>query len=236
MFLLAIGSAAHASPCTSIALVLSVDSSSSVEDWEFELERRGLAQALREPEVQSALLSSGPIKLALLFWGDAASGIWSSGWHLVSTPGDAERFAGHIDRVPRSIGGDTALGVGLGAALSLLSQPEACASRRIVNITGDGRETLTSRRRTDLTLAAARAIAADMNVTINGLAIANEEADLADYYRRSVILGPNSFVMEVRDLEDYATAIRRKIIRETGIFVADIPSSRDRGAPNRRSW
>jgi uncharacterized protein (DUF885 family) len=204
-------------------LVLSVDTSSSVEDWELQLQKRGLAEALRDRDVQSAMLGSGPIKISVLFWGDSAAGSWTSGWHLVATPADADRLAQHITRMPAAIGGNTDLGAGSGAALALLSRPEACAARKIVNITGDGRETLVPRRRSELSLAAARRQAAQMGVIINGLAIENEDPELANYYRGNLIVGPNAFVMSVKELSDYTRAIRRKIARETSTIVSELP-------------
>lgn len=212
---------ALAASCSSIALVLSVDSSGSVSDSEFELEKQGLAAALRNPEVQGALLSSGPIKLAALFWGDPAAGTRVEGWDLVKTARDADRFAGKIAVSPRVISGNTGIGNGLGVALDLLARPEACAGRRIVNITGDGQETLTPHRGKDgLSLSVARKAAEEQGVMVNGLVIADEEAGIAEYYRENVAVGSGSFVVEVAGISDYADAIRRKIMRETTAILA----------------
>jgi len=51
-------------------------------------------------------------------------------------------------------------------------------------------------------------------VTINGLAIENEEPQLADFYRRSVIGGPGAFVIAAADYQDFVEAIRLKLLRE----------------------
>lgn len=60
----------------------------------------------------------------------------------------------------------------------------------------------------------ARAMALSRGVVINGLAIQNEVSDLADYYRRNVQAGPDSFVMAVKDYEDFTEAMRLKLLRE----------------------
>jgi len=51
-------------------------------------------------------------------------------------------------------------------------------------------------------------------VTVNALAVVNEEPDLPAYYAAEVIGGPAAFVMECTDYKDFAGAIRRKLVRE----------------------
>ena len=51
-------------------------------------------------------------------------------------------------------------------------------------------------------------------VTVNGLAIVNDEPYLEDYYRHHVIGGPGAFVMAAADYQDFVEAIRRKLLRE----------------------
>ena len=59
-----------------------------------------------------------------------------------------------------------------------------------------------------------RDLAQTLQVEINALAISNEEPDLAGYYTKNVITGPDAFVMEVRDYDGFAAALQRKLIRE----------------------
>ncbi len=52
-------------------------------------------------------------------------------------------------------------------------------------------------------------------MTINALAILNEEGEaLIEHFRDQVIGGPGSFVMSCADYGDFAAAIRRKLLRE----------------------
>jgi len=79
-------------------------------------------------------------------------------------------------------------------------------------VSGDGRESVA--REFTVLVDQARTMAIARGVVVNGLAIQNEVSDLADYYRRNVQAGPDSFVMAAKDYEDFAEAMRRKLLRE----------------------
>jgi hypothetical protein len=51
-------------------------------------------------------------------------------------------------------------------------------------------------------------------ITINGLAILNEEPYLGGHYRLTVIGGPGAFVLSADDCAAFAEAMRRKLRRE----------------------
>jgi hypothetical protein len=51
-------------------------------------------------------------------------------------------------------------------------------------------------------------------VVINGLPILGLEPDLDGYYRENVIGGPGAFVIAARGYENFAEAIRDKLINE----------------------
>jgi hypothetical protein len=86
------------------------------------------------------------------------------------------------------------------------------APRRVIDVSGDGRET--PAREYVVLLPQARAMALAHGIVVNGLAISNAEEDLAAYYRSDLQAGPGSFVMEARDYADFAEAMRRKLLRE----------------------
>jgi hypothetical protein len=66
-----------------------------------------------------------------------------------------------------------------------------------------------------------RDIGAAAGVTINGLAVLNEEPDLLEHYEAEVIGGPGAFAMSCADYADFADAIARKLFREIrGTLVA----------------
>ncbi|MFC7607677.1 DUF1194 domain-containing protein [Teichococcus aestuarii] len=67
-----------------------------------------------------------------------------------------------------------------------------------------------------------RDIGVGAGVTINGLAVLNEEPELLAHYEAEVIGGPGAFAMNCADYADFADAIRRKLRREIlgGTLVA----------------
>jgi hypothetical protein len=53
-----------------------------------------------------------------------------------------------------------------------------------------------------------------LGITINGLAIVNEAPALDLYYAEHVVGGPGAFTIVAKDYQDFADAIRRKLLRE----------------------
>ena len=51
-------------------------------------------------------------------------------------------------------------------------------------------------------------------MSINGLAILSDDPDLKDYYEHRVIAGTDAFALAAGSFEDFAEAMRRKLIRE----------------------
>jgi hypothetical protein len=208
-------SSTPATPCAPITLVLAIDSSSSVDEAEFDLQMQGIALAVMDPDVVSAMQAAGGVAVAAVLWGDSAWRAQVTDWHLVSSMHDAERFAAGLMGQPRLVGGNTDMGYGINVALDLLANPDNCATRLVIDVSGDGRETLYSRR-PSISLSEVQERAEAMGVIINGLAITTDDPDLMDYYALRVILGPGSFVMSVTDYTVFREAIKRKLLREIG--------------------
>ena len=200
--------------CVDTALVLAVDGSGSISDEEYEFQKSAIVSAFRDASVLSAIRSAGSVAVAAVFWGDGELSSQKIGWFVMDGIKPSEQFALEIERNQRTAWGNTDIGGGLWVALDLLSDPKLCARRQIVDISGDGIETLSPKRRKSVSLLQARHRAEEMGVTVNGLVISDEETDLADYYNQKVIVGPNRFVMDIRKFEDFARAIKLKLIRE----------------------
>ena len=59
-------------------------------------------------------------------------------------------------------------------------------------------------------------------VTVNGLAILNEDPAIGRYYREFVISGTGAFVMSATTYEDFAAAMLEKLVKEiSGTPIAD---------------
>lgn len=200
--------------CADVALVLAMDASGSISDAEFAIQKAGYVAALMDPVVQSAFDDAGVVDIASLFWADSAYGVQIVPWQRVTSRDDLAGFAARLAATPRRISGNTDIGVGILAATELFEEDGRCADRRVLDISGDGRANTMTGRSRGIALAPARKHALDRGVTINGLAIADKDGRLGEYYRTAVIGGVGSFVIEVDGLESFPAALRRKLHRE----------------------
>lgn len=202
------------SSCPDLSLVLAVDSSSSIDDGEYALQMQGYASAFRNPAVLRALNDAGRVDVAVVLWAGPEMPDHILPWFTISSEGDALRLATWFASLQRQVNGDTDIGNGLTAALDLI-EGHTCGLRRIVNVSGDGRASPgSSRGPARKTLEVAKKRADRMGVTVNGLAITNEEPYLTEYYRTALITGPGCFVMEVDSFGDFSLAILEKLRRE----------------------
>lgn len=197
-----------------LELVLAVDSSGSVDDGEYALQLRGIAEAFRDPTVREAIRSGpdGRIAVNLLAWAEPQEPKTETGWFVLARDADAEAFARLVEGLPRTQNGATGLGEGIAASIRSIQSNGFEGRKRVVDVSGDGEET--PAREYVLQLADARRMADAHGVIINGLAIQNEAQALHGYYRDKMRTGPGSFVIAARNFEDFAEAMRRKLIRE----------------------
>lgn len=205
-------SSVRAERCLDTAIVFAIDGSGSISDSDFALQQLALAETFKEADVLAALVNAGNVGLAAVIWGDGEFPIEKVGWHLVKQGHGADAFASALLATPRTVWGNTDIGAGIWHALGLLH--EICAFNLVIDVSGDGTETVSTTRRLVPKLSAARHEAERMAVTINGLAISTEVPDLADYYARNVISGPTAFVIDVTHIQDFGFAMRKKLIRE----------------------
>jgi hypothetical protein len=205
---------AAAEEAVDLELALAVDASGSVDDREFVLQLEGIAAAFRDADVKKAIRSgpAGRIAVNLVIWAEPQVPKDMSGWRVIARDEDADRFASLVERFPRRVTGATGIGEGIASALRSMDANGIKAARETVDVSGDGRET--APREPTVLIGQARAMAAARGVVVNGLAILNEEPDLADWYARFVQTGPGSFVMAVSTYGDFAEAMRRKLLKE----------------------
>jgi hypothetical protein len=225
LLLLCITADAAAARCSDLALVLAIDSSGSIDDREFALQQKGYADAFRNKRVLAALKGVGTVDVAVVLWGDSTMPVQVLPWQRLDRAAGAERIAQKIEDVPRHVTGNTAMGTGLWVALDLLDDPARCADRTVINVSGDGMESLGPRPGSVIPLGQSRARALASGVTINALVISNGNEILADWFRSEVITGPGSFVMQVNTFAHFAETITEKLVREINapVFAAIAP-------------
>ncbi|MGB0499187.1 MAG: DUF1194 domain-containing protein, partial [Rubricella sp.] len=87
-----------------LALVLAVDTSSSIDEGEFALQREGIARALEDPEVRAAFLPGylDPVALAIFEWSGARQQRIVQDWVVVDDPAILDTVAARVRTEPRA--------------------------------------------------------------------------------------------------------------------------------------
>jgi hypothetical protein len=201
---------AQAQGAVDLELVLAVDSSGSVDFAEFELQMRGFAQAFRDPEVIEAITGATPngIAVTMIHWSGRRQHLAVVDWTKVTEGRSAAALAAAIEARGRVLIGETAIADALAFAAERLASGPFDGARRIIDLSGDGATNAGG----DPDPIRDAAVAA--GVTVNGLAILNENPTLDLYYANHVIGGPDAFVIAAADFRDFARAIRLKLLRE----------------------
>jgi len=196
-----------------LALAFALDASGSVDPPEYALQLQGIAGALRDRTVQKAIFEKpGGIAINVIIWAEHQVPKQSLGWRTVRSASQASELSALIEGLPRTQDGATGLGEGIAAAVRSITGNGLDCRRRVIDVSGDGEET--PAREYVVLLPQARQMAQSYGIVINGLAITNEDQKLETYYAAHVQSGPGSFVMAARDYEDFAEAMRRKLLRE----------------------
>jgi Protein of unknown function (DUF1194) len=220
-FIGAIGPARAESEPVDALLVLAADVSRSIDDGEFELQRKGYAAAVTDPRVLRAVAGGRHHAIAITFveWAGPEEQHVVVGWTVVHDEEAAAGIAATMRSAPRSFVGRTAIGSAIDFAMQRLADAPA-VGKRIIDISGDG----TSNSGRPVT--EARDVAATAGVTINGLAIINNSISpgfsfhthppggLPKYYRDNVIGGPGAFLLQVENFATFSDAMTRKLVAE----------------------
>jgi hypothetical protein len=198
-------------PQTDILLVLAVDASGSVNQTRFELQRRGYADAFRNPRVLNAIrsLTTQSIAVTMVQWTGPSLQTLAVPWTLIKDEASANAFANAIEAGPRQLfGGGTSISGAIDHSMLLLASAPYRGFKRVIDISGDG----SNNRGRNVRDARDEAIRA--GVIINGLPIVSLEYDLDKYYMDNVIGGPGSFIVPADSYENFAQAVLRKLIFE----------------------
>jgi len=203
-------------------LILAADVSRSIDEDEFNLQRKGYAAAITDPSVLRAIVSGRHHGIAVTFieWSGAADQNVVVDWTVVRDEEGAGGVAATILAAPRSFLGRTSISAAIDFAMERFAAAPAESDKRIIDISGDG----TSNAGRAVTEARDEAVAA--GVTINGLAIINTQANpgyafhtqppggLPKYFEENVIGGRGAFLLHVENFGTFAEAITRKLVNE----------------------
>lgn len=201
-----------------VALVLAVDASGSIDQDELRLQKEGIAAAVADPRVLAAIRSQplGRTAFAYVEWGAPGGAATMVPWTMVADGEGAAAFGDAVGRAPRSVQSWNAIGDAIEHSVALLAACPCEATRRIIDVSGDGPD-----MRSLTPAPVARDAAVAKGITINALAIVVRAAriGLTDAYARDVIGGPGAFVEVAEGRAEFVNALRRKLIRE----IAGIP-------------
>lgn len=225
---------ATAATIVNTELVLSVDVSGSINETEFNLQRQGYANAFRDPATIAAIESlEHGIAVTMQYWSTQVAP--TIGWFHVTDAASAFAFAAAIEAAARPfVEGATNLIAALTSAQDLLLNNDFEGDRLVIDLSSDGRQNTDAaglnpcepytwngniyNSNPDANcfnlLADARDRAVDASITINGLPILTDLANLDDYFATYVIGGEGAFLQAAATFSDFDSAVKAKIQRE----------------------
>lgn len=194
-----------------VELVLALDSSASVDREEFQLQLDGLAAALRDADVLQAVDNLKPLgaAIAVVQWGGPGETRIVLPFTAIASSRDAKAFGFRVSLIRRWLrASSTSIATAIDDSRALIASNEFAGFHKVIDVSGDGPDNSGA----DLDGARARAHADE--ITVNGLPIMADDETLDAYYRDHVTVGATSFVEPAKDFNDYARAIKEKLLRE----------------------
>jgi hypothetical protein len=214
---------ATAGEAVDLELVLAVDVSGSVDPEEARLQREGYLRALNDPGVIKAIEGAplGRIAATYVEWAGVGHYKVVVDWRIIDGAASAKAFADALRQAPIERAHRTSISDAILFSLPHFDANDFDGTRRIIDISGDGANNYGK------IVSEARDIAVAAGVTINGLPILSGQAnsfypttpDLDLYFRDCVIGGPGAFYVVANGFEDFARAVRRKLILEVANVV-----------------
>lgn len=240
------GSHAAAADEVDTALIVSVDVSNSVDEPRYRLQMDGIAAALEDPGVISAILSGArkSIIVMMVQWADKP--VVSLPWSRIASAADAKALAARVRKLPRHDGEFTCMSKMMRFVSDKIAPTVPVkATRLVMDVSGDGIDNCNGEETTP----AVRDELVGYGMTINGLPII-EGADAATaggppviaapapqpgsdhdpvalepWYRKNVIGGPGAFALPAYGYQDFGRAIRQKFVVEVSDAAAGPPSA-----------
>lgn len=240
------GPAARAQVPVDLELILAVDASGSVDEVEAQLQREGYIAALTSDRVLNAIRSGENRRIAVAYfeWAGETYQRTIVDWTIIEDAASAKAVTDIIAASPYVAIRWTSISAAIDYAMGLFQRSPFEGKRRVIDISGDGK----NNNGGNVVTARDRAVAA--GVTINGLPILNSRAggygggftgrgfpsdpDLDTYYQNFVIGGPGAFMVPAESFDTFATAIQSKLIREIAGLDRTPAASQFAAAPDGR--
>ena len=210
------------------ALILALDASDSVDPEEADLQRRGIATALRDPDVAAALNpAEGYGALFMAFeWTNPGETQMIADWTKLDGPEAITTLIARFERPVRAyMNGQTGIGAALEFAANAHRRAPVRCGRRVIDVSGDGPGNIGP------TPDLYRKQGLFNGLIINGLVIRDVIEDYAlqqptrdplPYYRDFVRHGPGSFIVVTANYQEYAEAMRDKLLKELQPNIAEL--------------
>jgi Protein of unknown function (DUF1194) len=214
-------STARASERVDLVLALAADVSYSVDQREFQLQRQGYANAIKDRAFVKAVRSgpNGRIAVCFIEWSGPSWQTLQVGWTIIRDIDDAQRFGDKIINAPRTFSERTSISAAIDFASTQIDRAPFESDRHLIDISGDGDNNA------GRGVTSARDDAVANGISINGLTIRNsktrEHTDPAggieNYHRQNVIGGVGSFVMEAGSFDSFRSVLIKKLVTEIAV-------------------
>jgi len=205
-----------------LELVLLADATGSIDEAEIRFQREGYAQAISDPALLRAISSGllGKIAVTYIEWADASSQQIVADWTVIDDETSANAFAEALVKPPRLAWGRNAIGAALLFGKSRIDSNAYKGLRRVIDLSADSANNWNGP-----SIFEARQQIVQAGITINGLAVLCRGCsgqpvtyDLEQAFKDTIIGGPGSFVVTAENAEQFASAVRRKLVLEiTGL-------------------
>ncbi|NMN72818.1 DUF1194 domain-containing protein [Rhizobium sp. 57MFTsu3.2] len=214
-----------------VKLVLAVDTSRSMDQEEARIQREGYVEALKHREFIDAVTGglTGRIAISYFEWAGYVVPDSVIDWHVIATEQDAIDFANKLEQRPIATQRRTSISTAIAQGAAMIVSSPYTGMRQVIDVSGDGTNNSGS------PVAPTRDKAVETGMVINGLALmlrpSGAPAGLDRYYADCVIGGPGSFVLPVYKIEDFAVAVRRKLVLEVSGLPPPPATQRIAGQP-----
>jgi hypothetical protein len=200
-----------------LELILAVDVSRSMDVDEQRLQRDGYVAALTHPDVVDAITGGRHGKIAVTYveWAGPTTQYSVVDWRAIDGPAAAGAFAAELARAPIQDFRGTSISNSLVFLAPQFDHNGYQAARRVIDVSGDGPNNM------GIPIELAREPVIRAGITINGLPIMIKRSagfasisNLDVYYEDCVIGGFGAFLVVVKSPDQFAEAIRRKLVLE----------------------